>query len=78
MRQHIARKGETMNDGTRRAFQAETQRVTAIEDTIKEACPGLKIEFQAARKNELARVKISEPSALFLLRERRRNAGARP
>ena len=61
----------------RMAFEAEKGRITAVEQAIEEAAGKGRIDFEAGRRRELARVDMSEPSALLLARERRRNAGER-
>ena len=66
------------NTGTgRAAFDAEARGRDAAEKAIQEKNRGKPINFDAARERELARVTIAEPSALFALRERERNAGTR-
>ena len=64
-----------MKKGNRLAFEAESRRVARIEEAIQGACPGQDIDFEKARKRELERIGIAEPSALFLAREKQRNAG---
>ena len=66
-----------MDEARRLGFDAEARRLAAIEGAIRAACPGQRIDFRAARERELARVRRTEPSALMLERERRRNAGRR-
>ena len=66
------------NTGTgRAAFDAETRGRNAAEEAIQGQCQGQPIDFDVARERELARATIAEPSALFVLRERERNAGTR-
>ena len=57
----------------RSAYEAESSRVCAIEDAIASQSPGTPIDFESARERELDRVCITERSALFLERERRRD-----
>ena len=65
------------NHSTRGTHEAESRRVRTIEDAIAAQCPGVTINFAAGRERELKRVRITEPSALALERERRREARAR-
>ena len=60
----------------RRAHEAEARCRLAAENAIRAQCPGQPINFAAARERELARVQPTEPSALTLERERRRNRQA--
>ena len=59
-------------DPGRTASEAERDRVRTIENAISTAAPGIAIDFEAARKRELERVTTTEPSALWIERERRR------
>ena len=59
----------------RQAYEAETRCVTAIHRTLEDACGGRTIDFAGARDRELAALVGTKPSALWMLRERRRDKG---
>ena len=64
---------DARSDQGRSAYEAESSRVCAIEAAIASRSPGTPIDFESARERELERVCITERSALFLERERRRD-----
>lgn len=59
----------------RGAHEAEARQSRATREAIQDACGVQRIDFAGARDRELAARTRTEPSALWLLRERHRNEG---